>query len=176
MLTPKNFSQGYLVALLASGLLLLSGCGFHLRGQLVLPENLQQVQLECKADNSRQLCLNIRNLLQDADITVVPANITGTPVARLHIDEISDNRRAASIGNDAGVAEYELTRSVKFRFNDEQGNSVIADGKTTQFQSYRFDELSILGKDKEEEQIREELDQLLAQDILSRVAASAANY
>jgi len=180
ILTLKNnHSARFLSAVLISGLaliLLLSGCGFHLRGQLILPTNLQAIQLNCAPANSRQLCLNIRNLLQDTEIQIAPSNITDTTVARLHIDEITDQRRAVSIGNDAGVAEYELTRSVKFRFNNEQGNPVIADGKTTQFQTYRFDELSILGKDKEEEQIREELDQLLAQDILSRVAASAANH
>ena len=179
ILTQRNHGAHFPSARLVLGLLLtllLTGCGFHLRGQLVLPENLQQVQVNCTVANSRQLCLNIRNLLQDADIQIVPSNVTDTTVAKLHIDEITDQRRAVSIGSDAGVAEYEVTRSVRFRFNDEQGNPVIADGKTTQFQTYRFDELSILGKDKEEEQIREELDQLLAQDILGRVAASAANY
>ncbi|WP_157497061.1 LPS assembly lipoprotein LptE [Hahella ganghwensis] len=152
---------------------LTAGCGFHLRGQVVLPENLKQMALSCPRENSRNLCLNIEESLQQAGIQIIKTD-DAVSVARLSIQDVKDQRRAVSIASDAGVAEYELSRSVRFTFTDAQGNPVISDGRTTQFQSYRFDETSVLGKDKEEEQIKEELNQLLSQDILNRVATSAS--
>ncbi len=154
---------------------MVSGCGFHLRGQIELPENLRQMALSCPQDESRDLCLNLRKSLEQSGIEIIDSSSATTGLAAvLSINEVEDQRRAVSIGNDAGVAEYEVTRSVRFSFTDARGNPIIADGKTSQFQSYRFDETSVLGKDKEEEQIRKELNQLLAQDILNRVAVSAS--
>ncbi|OZG72385.1 hypothetical protein BTA51_16790 [Hahella sp. CCB-MM4] len=150
---------------------IVSGCGFHLRGQVDLPDNLKQMALSCPQESSRDLCLNLKKSLEQAGIQILDST---DDAAVLSINDVKDQRRAVSIGNDAGVAEYEVTRSVKFSFTDAEGNPVIADGKTSQFQSYRFDETSVLGKDKEEEQIRKELNQLLAQDILNRVAVSAS--
>ena len=42
----------------------------------------------------------------------------------------------------------------------------------TQFQTFQYTELSVLGKDKEERQVKDNLDQLLTTEILNRVGSA----
>ncbi|WP_431688248.1 LPS assembly lipoprotein LptE [Hahella sp. NBU794] len=157
------------IRLLLAGMagLLVSGCGFHLRGQMELPSSLQALNLSCPEGDARVLCGKVRESLQQASVQVSEG---GADAPTLAIGSVENSRRAVSLDSSANAAEYELSRKVTFSLTDAQGEPLIQPTSLQQFQSYQYDKLSVLGKEKEENSIRDDLDKLLATEILNRLA------
>lgn len=168
---------GQVFTLTLSLLLMLPiGCGFHLRGSGVLPGNFQQIVLDCEPVKAENLCRNIRRQLSAGGITTTSATGEDSEASdaeglSLVIDSVRDKRRAASLAADASAAEIELSRTVEFTVKTPAQEEQPATLSATQFQTYQFTELSVLGKEKEEQQVRDNLDQLLATEILNRSAS-----
>jgi len=150
------------------------GCGFHLRGSGVLPDNLQQIVLDCEPVKAANLCRNIRSRLKAGGVTTTTTEDSEASAAEglsLVINSVRGKRRAASLAADASAAEIELSRTVEFTVNTPAQEEEPATLTATQFQTYQFTELSVLGKEKEEQQVMDNLDQLLATDILNRTTS-----
>jgi len=92
--------------------------------------------------------------------------------ATLVIAAIKDKRRAASIASDASTAEIEFSRSVDFEVRSADLTAGRVKMTANQFQTYQYTELSVLGKEKEEEQVIANLNRLLATEILNRSASA----
>lgn len=169
---------GKLVFMLA----FLAGCGFQLRGEGILPEALQAVRLDCRPIDAQLLCNEIRRQLSAQEITVAEADSvkdgsdkqSADLTTQLVISSIDDNRRAASIARDASIAEIEFSRTVDFIVMSPDLQDQGVEMTATQFQTYQYTELSVLGKEKEEQQVKDNLNRLLANEILNRAASVLA--
>jgi LPS-assembly lipoprotein len=164
---------------LASGLLcalpVISGCGFHLRGQGILPDSLKQIVLKCRPADAQNLCNEIRSQLATEDIIITESDTQEDPVntaTNLVISSVKDRRRAASLAQDASAAEIEFSRSIDFEFYSRSLGVKAKTMTATQFQTYQYTELSVLGKEKEEQQVKGNLDQMLATEIINRLAST----
>lgn len=139
-----------------------------------MPSAIGSVALYCEPADAQELCSIIRSQLATANIKVIEQNGESdeNPENHLVISSVENKRRAASIARDASAAEIEFSRSVDFSFRSDKLLEEPLELTARQFQTYQYTELSVLGKEKEEQQVKDNLDQRLANEILNRLASA----
>ncbi len=109
-LTKINDLTKYIVsALLAVSLL--AGCGFKLRGDYLLPENLTTLYVssdDVHGELTRLLKLHLTN--NEVNVAKSP----GANIPELHVLKDNLDRRTLSLFENGQVAEYELTYTVNY--------------------------------------------------------------
>ena len=181
-------------ALILLCFVLCSACGFQLRGLNQNLSGIEEILLDCPQLH-RNFCDALSQRLQLSGVTVIqrdsrPLNInpeaaetprdgsavrsaSEDPALELIIDRVTGSRRTVALTDTARAAEYEVTRTARYLVR-KNGEVAIEPTTIRQFQSYRFDENSVLGTDREEQQIIEDLDAQLAQDIINRLSLENA--
>ncbi|MFO7762125.1 MAG: LPS assembly lipoprotein LptE [Wenzhouxiangellaceae bacterium] len=156
-------------ALAALGLVLvLTGCGFQLRGTANLPEEMATTWVQVEDPTSafaRELELRLRG--NGVELAESP----GEGVAELHILRERITRRALTISEDARVREFELVFDLRFRLVGPSGDSLLGPESLRMRRDFQFDEQEILGAATEEEMSREELRRSMAAALIRRLEA-----
>lgn len=150
---------------------LLAGCGFRLRGAPPVSAALQPLALYCSSEVPETLCLAVREqltlggveltLAKDADFT-------------LRLDNFDQDRRASAITGRAAAAEYILRHSVDLEVLSADRIPMVATTRVTTSESYRYDETNVLARQREEESLRQQLNERLAQQVIFRLAPLSA--
>jgi LPS-assembly lipoprotein len=149
-------------------MLLLTACGYHLRGEVELPENLKNVYLDGASPILRE---QFRKTLKDSSSNLLNSPETAGLVIRI-VSEKSD-QRALSLSSRGRSNELELS----YRIEYELANS--GDGEMTPRQpleikrQYFNNQQDILAKSNEETVIRSEMYQQAVQSIVNRARAWA---
>lgn len=156
-----------ILTLLAS----LAGCGFHLRGQVQVPEQLRELGVSGAAPHS-DLGVALRNALRANGIRVLMRE-EKRGRSLLQVLSYHTDRRVLSVSAASGKArEYELFSRLVFRVVDGQGAPIIGDTTLTQIRDYSFDETDVLARSAEEAQLRVEMRRDLIQGVLRRLQAA----
>lgn len=125
--STKIFSKAFALALLTTSFL--SACGFQLRGDYLLDDELQTLYLS-SSDVHGELTRLVKLHLTRNQVNVLTQSRLEAPELRI----VSDNldRRTLSVFPNGQVAEYELIYSVHYqlRFNGE-------DARGYRFELYR---------------------------------------
>lgn len=151
------------------GCLLLSACGFHLRGQesANLPASLATLRLSAPA--YAPLTVEMRNalkgragirLVEDIDASVATLTLSG--------EHISSQVQAIDITGK--VSDYLLNYSVTFSLNAADGKVLLPSQVIKLQREYTFDKLNVLAKAREDEFLRQEMRRDAVQQILRRLA------
>ena len=152
--------------------LVLSGCGFHLRGSTELPEELSEVALEGTRLNG-ELGVAVRNGFSRAGGKVVESRSSARSV--LVITQDTSSRRVLSVNSLGQANEYELAYTLGFHLDDPNGaNRVVAQSIKLRRQ-YRFDPDLILAKGDEEARLVREMRQDAVHQMLRRLKAGIEN-
>ncbi len=149
-------------------LLLIAGCGFHLRGSAALPDSLKVMYVQ-GISLQRDLGLELKRGLQSNDVTVLSEYQADSAV--LTILENKFERHVLSVGSDAKVSEYELYNLLRYKLTDSSGKVVIESDKVEAVRDYRFNQNEVLASGQEESQLRQALNEQLVQSLLRRLAA-----
>lgn len=138
----------------------LTACGFQLRGsERPLNKAFPSVSLEgASRDNAFSNAL--KEVLGNARIELNDASIN-----RLEILETKSQKRTASYSSRAKSAEFELIKTVTFRFMREE-EELIAPMKLEARRTYLYRETAAVGKAEEENLLKQEMDRDLAQRIM----------
>tara|TARA_B100001063_G_scaffold240888_1_gene266807 strand:- start:640 stop:1143 length:504 start_codon:yes stop_codon:yes gene_type:complete len=153
------------ITFLASLLVFLSACGFHLRGQVDLPVGLRILDLNAQlADNLTQNILR-QSLLSNGVTLSVDAPYT------LKILNESGDRRVLTVTSNAKASEYELIQNLTFELLDTKGNSVSEAQTITSYRTLQYDASAEIGKAQEETNLRREMKQSNAYNVLLRLKA-----
>jgi LPS-assembly lipoprotein len=149
----------YLPAVLA--LLQLSGCGFHLRGKITLPNNVSALSVQ-SADDLNPLRLILERQLE--------ANQLLDKAAPVKLEIVSDalSRETLSVNDQARVSEFVLRYQVQYRLL-EPGKDAATPSALEVRREYSFDETQALGAAQEEAIIAEDLHREMASLILLRL-------
>ncbi len=148
--------------------LFLAGCGFHLRGDLVLPELYQRVYL---VDNgNRDISKPLKAALESVGTKIEPTAEAATSVVTLLTSGVQ--RRALNVAGNS-VREYELQLNVAFVVQDHEGKQVAEQQTVSVIRNFRNDISNVLGADNEEGIIRKEMYQSAVIKILRRMKAIA---
>lgn len=148
--------------------LVLAGCGFHLRGDIDLPELYQRVYLVDQGYSD--VGGPLRDALKAVGTEMVSSPAEATAVVTLLSRGI--NQRALAVGGKA-IREYELQLDVSFVVQDAAGATLGEASTVTEIRTYRNTADEVLGKEDEASIIIGEMRQNVVRRILLRLKALA---
>lgn len=149
--------------------LLLSGCGFHLRGAVELPAVMERTYVAGGAGSD--LYYELENALLAAGAEVVDSADSATGVLTLQRQRI--DRRVLSVDTQGRAAEYELALQVAFSLRDSAGKLIADNERVSIVRDYSFDPDNVLSKSDEEEALRKEMYRLAVAQMMRRVQSLA---
>ena len=158
--------------MLVFSLLMLSGCGFHLRGSGELPEELSEVALEGTRPNG-ELGVAVRNGFSRVGGQVVDSKTRAQSV--LVITQDSSSRRVLSVDSIGQANEYELAYTLGFRLDDPNGVNRVVQQSINLRRQFRFDPDLTLAKADEEARLVREMRQDAVRQMLQRLKAGIEN-
>lgn len=167
----SNRSRNAFLLLLATCYLLLVSCGFHLRGtgkvEMPSPLSVLQVRVEGNLLQNNPLLVAMENALRTQ--TDVQIQESGDAPRLMLYGEQSDSR-VLSVTSTGKVDEYLLKYEVSFRLMDAD-NNLLSKPQTVKVQrDYQFDRLNVLAKEREEQELRREMQRDAVQQILRRLS------
>jgi len=153
-----------------------SGCGFHLRGTETIEMGSAIDRLQIRTQGSQQdktgLLAAMKNAVRIQ--TKIQIEDTGDAPRLILFDEKSESR-VLSVTQVGKVDEYLLKYELSFRLEDKAGNS-LAPPQTVRVQrDHQFDRLNVLAKEREEVELRREMQRDAVQQILRRLSRIKLN-
>jgi LPS-assembly lipoprotein len=145
----------------------IGGCGFRLEGAASLPGAMAKTYVETSEPASAFF-----DQLRDA-LRLRGLEIVGTPEeagATLVISEDATGQRVLSVSARNIPREYEIFYSVTFALTTDAGR-LIEPQSLVATRSYTYDETQVLGKSREERELRHALAGDLARQVLRRIEA-----
>jgi len=131
-------------------LLMVTSCGFHLRGAFQLPAEMATVYLQAKNANS-ELLLDIKRTLKTNGSVVVDDATKAT--ASLKIESEKQTQRVISVDNHGRASEYELKFEVVYSLStlsaSEKNTIQIKARKLELIRDYLYDSTAVLGSSRE---------------------------
>lgn len=146
-------------------LLSASGCGYQLRGEANLPPEMEKTRLIIN-DEYSTLARRVRVMLERSGVQFVGADEAS---AILEIPQNQIVTEVLTIGDNARVREYRLTHTVRFRLTDARGQELIGWQTLRQSRDISFDEQQILASSREQEYLRQDLAETMAQLLVARL-------
>jgi LPS-assembly lipoprotein len=157
---------GLRAMLAGAALALLAGCGFHLRGQGDLPQNMGPVYLQVQAESA--LTRELRQSFDRRNIVLAGSAAQARTVLRITRED--SGRRVLSVGSGGRAREYELYHVVEFDVRGPGEAVRLEHQALTAIRDYSFDETQVLGKAGEEAVLREDMNRELASRILRQLS------
>jgi LPS-assembly lipoprotein len=149
--------------LLILPLLLLTGCGFHLRGSVQLPPALAMMAV-VDAVPATEVAPVLRRALLAEDVRVEK----GAPVV-LQLHAASFAKRVLSVDSVGRVQEYGLSYTLRFSLRGPESVVWLPEESIVLSRDLRFDSTAVLGTAEEEFQLKEEMRRDAVLQILRRL-------
>ncbi len=150
-----------------SMVLLLTACGFQLRGSASLPPEMTKTYLQIN-DEYGPFARRLKDLLRQNGVDFVEQH-NATAVLRVPVNKVT--REVLTIGDNARVREYRITHAVQFSLVDAQGNTLIPDQTLKQAREISFDEQAILAASREQEYLQQDLVKTLSLMMVTRLGS-----
>ena len=131
--------------------LLLAGCGFQLRGAVTVPPEMSRTFIETD-DRHSLFYRGLRDRLQTAGVEIVDSPVDAT--ATFSITSDNTNQRVLSVSARNVPTEYEVYYTVVYGVVTRE-RSLLPLRSQTLTRDYTWDETRVLGKEKEEQVLRE---------------------
>lgn len=150
-------------------MLLVSGCGFYLKGQRPLPQELKDVRI------SNSSSVAVESELERALRTEVErrggriAAVADASV--LQISNINEDEQVLSLGPDGKAIEYLFSITVYFSLT-RNGQPAVSEQSLTVYEEYSFDKREIVSSEHESQNIRDAMYRELAELIMLRLETS----
>ena len=172
MAITSMFRRGRVYAAVLAVTLMVSACGFHLRGDsghYTLPFPSIYVGLPESSPLAIDLKRNIRanggttvvNTVRDADGVI---EVLSNP-------EKTKTKTILSLNSNGRVRQYLLTYSIVFRVLDKQGAELLGPTNITLTRPIDFNETQLLAKEQEEALLYRDMQTDLVQQMMRRIAA-----
>lgn len=157
---PRNLLATLLLTLMVSG------CGWHLRGAGMIPEGLDTLYVVSN-DPDGKLSRDLGRALESAGVEV-PASAVDSELTLVILRERS-SVRVATVSEQARVSEQELTEQAEFMIVDKNGETVLPLSTVSVERVFEYDESNVLATQDERELIRREMRRDLISQILNRL-------
>lgn len=151
---------------------LLSGCGFHLRGTVDVPESLRHVYVT--GDNPRSPIVQSLQRSMRASGVELSSSAASAPYT-VYISNEQEDKRSISVDEQAAAAEFQLRHYVSFELRDPKGSPLVGPDQLISERVFVNDITNVVGKRDEERLIREEMRRQLAGQIMRRYQALDAD-
>lgn len=154
--------------LLLIATLLLSACGFQLRGTYNLPWETLHIGLP---ENS-ELYFQIKRGVEAGTLTKIVTDAKQAS-ASLVILRNEQHKSILSLSGKGLVREFQLTRTFMYRVQDASGKELLPVSQIVLQRDMTFDDERIFAKESEEAMIWREIQQDMVQQLLRRLAATS---
>lgn len=148
--------------LVVGAAVLLSACGFQLRGTGTNELSIKEMNVTAR-DAYGPTVVQLRRSLENSGVRVG----AGAPYTLDLIDERA-SQRTASYSGSARSAEYELTSALQYEIRG-QNNLALLDDKIEVQKTYVHDGNNLTGSDQEADQVRREMRNELVQRMMLRL-------
>lgn len=156
------------ITVLALGALLLTGCGFQLRGSYAMPAFLTDVTVQVPR-NSEELARELTLAFERVGIATNGDDLV------LEVTRELRNRQTATVDSRAKAAEYTLVYAVDWRLVGADGRALSPLQPLILRRSYQYDATNVVGKNTEEENLVQELRRDAARQIVRQLGALKAS-
>lgn len=155
---------------LVAGVVALAGCGFQLAGSGNLPTGMQATWLDSTEPRS-DFSSSLRDEFRRRGYDLVDSSADAS--ARLIVTNDLSDQNVLSVNARNVAREYEVYYTVTFALEVE-GQSLIEPEYLVARRNYTYDETEVLGKEREEAQLKRALAEDLARQVMRRIEAAAA--
>jgi len=131
--------------------LLIAGCGFQLRGAVTIPPEMSRTFIDTD-DRHSLFYRGLRDSLRTAGVEIVDTPVDATATFSIVSDDT--NQRVLSVSARNVPTEYEVYYTVVFGVATRE-QSLLPLRTQTLTRDYTWDETRVLGKEKEEQVLRE---------------------
>jgi LPS-assembly lipoprotein len=148
--------------------LVVSGCGFQLRGSVDLPKGVEPIYI-ADVGSSSQVVIELRKLLTAYGVT-----LTTEPKQanyQIAILEQRADKRTAAIGEGARITEYQLIETVSYQLLNEKKQTVLGPNTITERKIMPNDPNKVVSSSKEEAILRRDMLRNLAAKIARQLRA-----
>jgi LPS-assembly lipoprotein len=147
--------------------LLLSGCGFQLRGSYTLPFDTLYIALP----KTNELHAMLRRSIEASTRTRLVDSAKGAQVI-LTITGDQQAKNILSLNTSGRVREFQLVRTVSFRLHDPAGRDWLPASQFAIRRDISFNDAEVLAKESEEVLLWRDMQNDLAQQLLRRLSAA----
>ena len=146
-----------------------SACGFHLRGAVVLPPELQQIALQ-GTPPAGALAVEIRNALEVAGGKLVAS--TGNADSVIVITRDAVEQTVLSVNPAGQASEYQLHYQLGFRLEAPDGRPRVPAQAISLYRQYEFNPATVLAKSDQQADLTRQMRRAAVNQMLQRLAAS----
>lgn len=150
------FIKGLLLALIFS----LSACGFHLKGEALLPQQLQQIQLSLSVDDGFNAVLTKQ--LKQAGAKIVDTG--DASLLKISFEVLPEVIVANS--SSSGLQIKRLKVSVDYSLRNADGKWLVEQQQLVQTREFEADTEQLLAKNREKQELYQEMKVNLARLLL----------
>ena len=164
----KKTGKKFAFALLIVATVITSSCGFQLRGAVELPAGVEPIYIG-GVQSSDQISIELRNILSAYGV-----ELTTDPVLanyQLIIVEQTSDRRSATLGEGAKVAEFQLIETISFELLNAKGKTVLGPRKITDRKIIPNDPNRVVSTIEESKILKREMLQNMAGKITRQLRA-----
>lgn len=151
--------------ILCLGVLLLSACGFHLRGSLKEVGHLPLIYIH--TERGSHIGVDVTQTFRQAGVELTDDRSQAEWV--LTLSDEKEERRVLSVDSSGKVQEYELHYGLIYQLDDNNGGQLIAPQELGLVRDYSFSGTDVLAKDDEETLLYRGMREQAAQMILTRL-------
>ena len=148
-------------------LLMLAGCGFQMRGATTTPAEMSRTYIET-TDRHSLFYRNLRDSFRRAGVELVDSPLDAS--ATFSIISDMTGQRVLSVSARNVPREFEVFYTVMYDLKTEK-ESLLDPREQTLTRDYTWDETQVLGKEKEEQLMREAIVEDLIRIILIQLSA-----
>lgn len=153
------------VVSMLSAALVLSGCGFKLRGQAALP--FESIYIDTPGFS--YLASELRRAIQSGSKTRVAGRLDDAEVV-LRITREQQERHVLALSTAGRVREFELRYFLAYRLLDRNGNDIVPPSEIVLRRDMTYDDTQVLAKESEEALLYEDMKTDAVQQVLRRLS------
>lgn len=149
-----------------------SSCGFHLRGDYVLPSQMKHTFIQTTDKNS-ELFRALKRALKASGIQLV--NTRQQAQAVLNLGTEKQVKRVLSVDTQGRAREYEINYQVTFNVSADENDFSISEQTLKLQRDFLFDTEDVLGKSREQSILIKDMQQDMVRLIMLRLQATHEN-
>ncbi|MFT5260646.1 MAG: LPS-assembly lipoprotein [Cryomorphaceae bacterium] len=158
-----QFIRRSLLLTLISSSLVLSGCGFHLRGKVLVPLNMRTIHI---TGDDAELIAEISKSLRFSDIHIAASR---EGVAILDLSDTVYDRTVNSTSSAGQATSYELEYKVNYIVLDPAGETT-QEQRILATRTFNFDNTQILVSEREEGFLKKDMQKEVTSKLLRRLS------
>ena len=146
---------------------LLSGCGFHLRGEA----HYEFDSLYLNSPAAQPLTADLKRSLEGIGTAQLVASPEKAQVI-LDIASVENNKQILSLSSGGKVSEFLLSKRVLFRVHDAAGNDWLPTSELVVRRTYSYSDSAALPKEAQEQRLWREMQDDAVQQIVRRLQSA----